>query len=269
MRSRIGTFWYSLLLTLLLLLPMMGAVLFFANQRQNQNRVRQVAAGQGGITVEQGAQTTHRLLLVVQQERPGFVLLRMDDPAQQVTFCSLPGDLLVNAPVGTTTLAECAAAAGPGRCVQLLSATLATGETALSPMQYLAATPDCWAVSFGRTAGVRLVLDGQLTELTAAGTADFLAARQDGDTLRACLWEGFARQNPEALQAMPDALRQNSARTLTDLTAQDYTALEESLQYLCAQSALTMDWITPDTAPAPGGVQLTDTGTETLRRLLQ
>ena len=51
MRSRIGTFWYSLLLTLLLLLPMMGAVLFFANQRQNQNRVRQVAAGQGGITV--------------------------------------------------------------------------------------------------------------------------------------------------------------------------------------------------------------------------
>ena len=86
MRSRIGTFWYSLLLTLLLLLPMMGAVLFFANQRQNQNRVRQVAAGQGGITVEQGAQTTHRLLLVVQQERPGFVLLRMDGPAQQVTF---------------------------------------------------------------------------------------------------------------------------------------------------------------------------------------
>ena len=221
MRSRIGTFWYSLLLTLLLLLPMMGAVLFFANQRQNQNRVRQVAAGRDGIAVEQGAQTTHRLLLVVQQERPGFVLLRVDGPAQQLAFCSLPGDLLVNAPVGTTTLEECAAAAGPGRCVQLLSATLATGETALSPLHYLAATPDCWAVSFGRTAGVRLVLDGQLTELTAAGTADFLAARQDGDTLRACLWEGFARQNPEALQAMPAALRQNSARTLTDLTALD------------------------------------------------
>ena len=269
MRSRIGTFWYSLFVTMLLLLPMIGAVLFFANQRQNQNRLQQVSAGRGGVAVEQGAQTTHRILLVIQQEEPGFVLLRADGPAQHLEFCALPGSLLVNAPAGTTTLAECAAAAGPGRCVQLLTGTLSTGETALAELHYLAATPDCWASSFGRTMAARLVVDGEVEELTAAAASDFLAASPDGELLRASLWEAFARQNPEALRAMPQSLRERSARTLTDLMSQDYTAWQESMEYLAAQPGLTMDWSCPETEPAPGGQRLTGSGADTLRRLLQ
>lgn len=97
MRSRGAVFWYSLGLTLLLLLPMIGVTFFFVNQRQQQEELRQAAAERGGLPIEQGAQDTWRVLLVVQQEEPGFVLARVDGPAQSVTLCALPGTLQVQA----------------------------------------------------------------------------------------------------------------------------------------------------------------------------
>ena len=115
MRSRGAVFWYSLGLTLLLLLPMIGLTWFFVRQRQQQNELRQAAAERGGLAVEQGAQDSWRALLVVQQEEPGFVLVRVDGPVQTVTLCALPGELQVQAPAGTTTLADCTLSAGPGR----------------------------------------------------------------------------------------------------------------------------------------------------------
>ena len=144
MRSRAGFFWHSLWLTLLLLLPLIAVVAFLARQRQAQQELRQAAASQSQLQIEPGAQSVWRMLLVVQQEEPAFVLVRADGPAHSVTFCALPGQLLVNAPAGTTTLAACTLSAGAGRAAQLLTATLATGETALPPLYYLAATPSCW-----------------------------------------------------------------------------------------------------------------------------
>lgn len=279
MRSRGGIFWHSLFLTLLLLLPVIGAVLFFASQREKQAELRQVAAARGSVSVEAGAQNTHRLLLVVQQEEPGFVLLRIDAPAQQIVFCALPGDLLVNAPAGQTTLADCTMSAGPGRAAQLLTATLATGETAAPALDYLAATPSCWADCIGTdtvaridTSALGLEREEPVVELAAADAADFLAeaaGQTGGAPARAAVWEAFARQNPQALQAVPQALRANSARTLTSLRAQDLTALEDTLTYLTARPALTMDYVTPETASAPGGEALTDDGLQTLTTLLR
>ena len=155
MRSRAGFFWCSLWLTLLLLLPLILVVGFLARQRQTQQELRQAAANQSQLQIEPGAQSVWRMLLVVQKEEPAFVLVRADGPAHSVTFCALPGQLLVNAPAGTTTLAECTLSAGAGRAAQLLRAALSTGETALPPLYYLAATPSCWVDCVGSGTAVR------------------------------------------------------------------------------------------------------------------
>lgn len=292
MHTRGGVFWYSLGLTLLLLLPMVGVTAFLVRQRQQQNALRQAAAGRGGIAVEQGAQDTWRLLLVVQQEEPAFVLARADGPAQTVTLCALPGALQVDAPSGTTTLAACAQTAGPGRAVQLLGATLATGESAAPPLYYLAATPDCWADCAGVQAAARLDTAALLTaaqrrelgygqdsvaQVDAAGAAELIARLQsvqdDPDrqaAMRAAVWEAFARQDPALLAALPDAWRQASARTLTDLLAGDLAGAEATLQYLAGQPGLTVQYTTAPTQDAGGGeVTLTQEGRAVLAELLQ
>lgn len=278
MRSRSGIFWHSLLLTLLLLLPIMGLVLFFSAQREKQLQLRQAAASGSGVAVEAGAQNTHRLLLVVQQEEPAFVLLRIDAPARQLVFCALPGDLLVDAPVGQTTLSACTMTAGPGRAAQLLPATVGDGQATLPELGYLAATPSCWAAIVGGdtiaridTSALGLRWEEPVVELSADDAAEFLrqtAAEIDEITARAAVWEAFARQNPDMLREVPEALRTQSARTLTSLLAQDLTALEDTLRYLTDQPALTLDYAVPATQPAPGGVQLTEEGCSLLLALL-
>ena len=147
MRSHRGIFWYSLGLTLLLLLPMVLTVAFFADQYQKQQLLRQASAADSTLRIEPGAQGVYRLLLIVQQEEPAFVLARTDGPKQTVTLCALPGSLLVNAPAGTTTLSECALSAGAGRAAQLLCGTVATGETAARS----AATSRVWSRSAAHT----------------------------------------------------------------------------------------------------------------------
>lgn len=292
MHTRGGVFWYSLGLTLLLLLPMVGVTAFLVRQRQQQTELRLAAAERSGVAVEQGAQDTWRLLLVVQQEEPAFVLARADGPEQTVTLCALPGTLQVDAPAGTTTLAACAQTAGPGRAVQLLGGTLATGETAAPPLYYLAATPDCWADCAGAQAVARLDTAALLTaaqrrelgygqdsvaQVDAVGAAELIARLQsvqdDPDrqaAMRAAVWEAFARQDPALLAALPDAWRQASARTLTDLLAGDLAGLEATLQYLAGQPGLTVQYTTAPTQDAGGGeVALTQEGHAVLAELLQ
>lgn len=91
MRSNRGIFWYSLGLTLLLLLPMVLTVAFFTDQYQKQQLLRQASAADSTLHIEPGAQGVYTLLLVVQQEEPAFVLARADGPQQTVTLCALPG----------------------------------------------------------------------------------------------------------------------------------------------------------------------------------
>lgn len=290
MRSRAGVFWYSLGLTLLLLIPLMAVTLFLLYQRQQQQELRQAAAERGGVQVEQGSQDCWRMLLVVQQEQPAFVLVRADGPARTVTLCALPGELQVNAPAGTTTLADCTLSAGPGRAVQLLQQTLTTGETALPPLYYLAATPAGW-VDFVGSASVRFDTASLLgkeartalgygeepvVEVEASGAGAFIERLQSGlDTpgekaaARAAVWAAFVRQDPELLAAMPEAWRGYSARTLTDLLAQDLAGVEDTLTWLTGQSALTVDYCVAATVRQGGEVALTEAGSQTLYALLQ
>ena len=290
MRSRAGFFWHSLWLTLLLLLPLIAVVAFLARQRQAQQELRQAAASQSQLQIEPGAQSVWRMLLVVQQEEPAFVLVRADGPAHSVTFCALPGQLLVNAPAGTTTLAACTLSAGAGRAAQLLTATLATGETALPPLYYLAATPSCWVDCVGSGTAVRFDTSSLLQpaarlalgygseavqSVSATDTVEFIAALQSQLTgsaagnARAAVWAAFVRQNPDLLTAVPEAWRRYSARTLTDLTAQDLLRAGETAAFLQSQPALTVDYLTAAVTDAPDGVALTEDCMQIVQTLLR
>ena len=290
MRSRAGFFWHSLWLTLLLLLPLIAVVAFLARQRQAQQELRQAAASQSQLQIEPGAQSVWRMLLVVQQEEPAFVLVRADGPAHSVTFCALPGQLLVNAPAGTTTLAACTLSAGAGRAAQLLTATLATGETALPPLYYLAATPSCWVDCVGSGTAVRFDTSSLLQpaarlalgygseavqSVSATDPVAFIAALQSQLTgsaagnARAAVWAAFVRQNPDLLTAVPEAWRRYSARTLTDLTAQDLLRAGETAAFLQSQPALTVDYLTAAVTDAPDGVALTEDGMQIVQTLLR
>ena len=88
--------------------------------------------------------------------------------------------------------------------------------------------------------------------------------------MRAAVWEAFARQDPALLAALPDAWRQASARTLTDLLAGDLAGAEATLQYLAGQPGLTVQYTTAPTQDAGGGeVTLTQQGRAVLAELLQ
>lgn len=279
MRSKRGIFWYSLGLTLLLLLPMILTVAFFADQYQKQQLLRRASAADSTLRIEPGAQGIFPLLLV-----------RADGPQQTLTLCALPGSLRVNAPAGTTTLADCTLAAGAGRAAQLLCGTVATGESAAPALHYIAATPATWAACAGSDALVRFDTAALLTpaarqalgygrepvaECTAAQAGSLIEKMQGMLTgasaqadARAAVWAAFARQNPALLAAFPAGLRSQSARLLTDLLAADVSALEDTLTYLSTRPAPAVDYVTAETAKAKGGVCLTDAGMAAVRDLL-
>ena len=284
MHKRRGLFFQSLLLTLLIVLPMMGGVVYFAARRGERQAAEAAAAGTT-LAEPAGARSTHRLLLAVQGEEPAFLLLRLDGPAQQALFCALPGEMQLQAPAGTTTLADCYLTAGPARAAKLLGDTLG-----IAPDAYLAATAagfaDLWgdgpAIRFDTAAvleeAVRAELGyGQdsLAELDAAAAPEFLqAAARAGlpppalAQARAAVWAAYFRQGQPNLAALPDAVRAASARLLTDLTAQDLARLEETLTWLSGAAGFMADYVEAGTELAAGAWQLTADGRDTLLELL-
>ena len=284
MHKRRGLFFQSLLLTLLIVLPMMGGVVYFAARRGERQAAEAAAAGTT-LAEPAGARSTHRLLLAVQGEEPAFLLLRLDGPAQQALFCALPGEMQLQAPAGTTTLAACYLTAGPARAAKLLGDTLG-----IAPDAYIAATAagfaDLWgdgpAIRFDTAAvleeAVRAELGyGQdsLAELDAAAAPEFLqAAARAGlpppalAQARAAVWAAYFRQGQPNLAALPNAVRAASARLLADLTAQDLARLEETLTWLSGAAGFTADYVEAGTELAAGGWQLTADGRDTLLELL-
>lgn len=108
--------------------------LVFADQRQQQAELElAAAAGRGEVGIDAGAQNTHRLLLAVQTEEPEFLILRIDAPARTITLCAVPGQTLVDAPQGRTTLADCYLAAGLPARRSCWKARWALGRTPTLP----------------------------------------------------------------------------------------------------------------------------------------
>lgn len=287
MHKRRGLFFQSLVLTLLLVIPMMGTVVFFASQRTEQQMLRQAAADQSRVSEPAGARNSHRLLLAVQAESPAFLLLRLDGPQQAVIFCALPGELVLQAPSGTTTLGECYLTAGPARAAELLKDTLG-----IAPDAYLAATANTFASIWGEDADIRFdtasVLSAEerkeldcaeetVLELTPAQGTAFLgqAAKLPGQQpanmakVRGALWAAFFRQNPQHLAGLAEGVRGAGGQTLTDLRAQDLYDLEETLTWLSTATGYHVDYLTPELSRTAGGWQLTEESLQTVQILLE
>lgn len=284
-RQRI-LFWQTFFVTLLLVVPMMAGVVYFSAQRARQQTLVQAAADQSGVAQPAGARQTFRLLLAVQGDPPAFLLVRCDGVRQSLVFCALPGETLLDAPAGQTTLAECYLTAGPARAAELLTATLG-----VAPDAYLAATAatlaDVWgeggvrfdtAAVLGASHRKTLGLEADtVAELTPGQAADFLgqvAALPDLDPpalaqVRGALWASFVRQDPSALAGIAAALQGQSSRLLTDLRAQDWQRLEDCLSWLSGASGLTVDYCTPSMDAAARGWQPDEKGAELLLSLLE
>ena len=253
---RIRLFFSALALTLLLLLPMVGLVEYFAMQRQMQERVRRANAAGTTVQVDPASRYMGSLLLAVQKEEPEFILLRMDAPAATLTLCGLPGNMQLAAPSGTTTLAAAYLAAGPARAAQLLGDTLGT-----APQHYLAATPSCYASFWEQGTTVRLDMaalqedtdphQSFVAEIEAAtaetALRDLGAEQTDAGAARllAAYTAALFRQNPQQLAALPGQARQASARILTDLQAQDWNTLESVFNYFSTVPALVVETALP------------------------
>lgn len=287
MHKRRGLFFQSLVLTLLLVIPMMGTVVFFASQRTEQQMLQQAAADQSRVSEPAGARNSHRLLLAVQAESPAFLLLRLDGPQQAVIFCALPGELVLQAPSGTTTLGECYLTAGPARAAELLKDTLG-----IAPDAYLAATANTFASIWGEDADIRFdtasVLSAEerkeldcaeetVLELTPAQGTAFLgqAAKLPGQQpanmakVRGALWAAFFRQNPQHLAGLAEGVRGAGGQTLTDLRAQDLYDLEETLTWLSTATGYHVDYLTPELSRTAGGWQLTEESLQMVQTLLE
>lgn len=277
MRARL--FFAALFLTMLLLLPMIGLVQYFSVQRQMQERVRRANASGMAVQVDPASRYTGSLLLAIQQEEPQFVLLCMDAPAAKMTLCGLPGSLQVDAPSGTTTLAQAYMTAGPARVVQLLEKTIGT-----MPQHYLAATPACYAgfwqdgttarldmAAFAEQAGENAVVE---IDVATAETALRALGAEQNDAGAARLRAGFLaallRQNLQQLAALPDNARQASAYILTDLRAQDWNTLEQVFAYFANTPALEIETELPAFASRPRGeLALTENGKQTIQNMLE
>lgn len=277
-RSGWRPFWAALCAALLVLLPLVGGTVLLSRQ-QLRTQLRQAARSESGIPIRlPKADDQLTVLLCVPGEQPGFLLAYLNASQNCVHLLSVPSVLTVPFAEGEATLAQCYTAAGPARCREALTETLALPQDT----RYLALSPAVLERIAGRYGPVRVSLSGALTddELArygrsravqgiSAGDAHELLCQLQADAAlppqrtagaRAAVWDAFFRQNLDLLPTtLPDALRGVSSSLLTDLTALDYDTLERTLEFL-ANNAAAID------AQAMPGDWDTATGTYTVTK---
>ena len=262
-------FWAALFASLLVLVPLVGGTVLLSRQ-QLRTQLRQAARSESGVPI-QLPKTTDQLtvLLCVSGEQPGFVLAYLNASQNCVHLLSVPSVLTVPFAEGEATLAQCYAAAGPARCREALTETLAlpqdTHYLALSPavleriagrygpvrVSLSGALTDDELARYGRSRAVQGISAGDAHELLCQLQADAALSPQRTAAARAAVWDAFFRQNLDLLPTtLPDALRGVSSSLLTDLTALDYDTLERTLEFLANNAAsieaqaLPGDWDT-------------------------
>lgn len=265
-------FWAALFAALLLFLPLAGGTILLTRSRLRQSRV-QAAESQSGVPVTLPKETDRlALLLCVAADEPEFLLLYLNASQNCINLLAVPSTLAVPFGEGTTTLTSCYAAAGPARCREALAAAFALPEDtrylALSPavLGELAQPFGSISVSFlgALTAGQlkQAGLPGAAQDYSVQDAREALAqlresaagAPQPCAAAQAAVWDAFFRQKLELLPAaLPNALRAHSSALLTDLTAQDYFVLEETLEFLTNNAAPVQSAALPGSWDAAGG----------------
>lgn len=252
-------FWISFFLTLAILMPLLGAFVFYSAWQERESAP--AAGSQSGVPVQRPTAANDRTVLVaVAAERPAFVLLRLNALEPAITVCVVPAESVLLGPGGTVLLADSYTSAGPARAAQLLGETLN-----ISIDRYIAITPGSLGEVWGELEPVRVNLTGLLeqSELDALGFAgDPVLSLQPGEAtafldsldlpvarlarVRGAVWQAALRQQLESLPtALPAGLRAVSGSLLTDLTAADLYDLADTLAWLVKEGAE----VTAETVP--------------------
>lgn len=253
------TFWLSFLVTLMVLLPLIGAVwllgiwedhtAFPAERTQEEIPIRRP-----------GPEHAFNVLVAVAGERPAFLLLRLDAPSARISVTALPAESVLSSGGRPRMLSESYQQAGPARAAGDLAETLG-----IDIRYYLAISRDSLTEAFGTLGPARINLTGLLSrsqreadgladpvqEFTPAAASDFLQevslAPPALAALRGAVWEGFMRQQLDRLPAdVPQGLRRVSSSLLTNLTALDLYTLGDTLEFLADGGGRV------EQTPAPG-----------------
>ena len=151
-------FWASLLAALLVLVPLVGGTALLSRQ-QLRTQLRQTARSESGIPIRlPKADDQLTVLLCVPGEQPSFLLAYLNASQNCVHLLSVPAALTVPFAEGEATLAQCYTAAGPARCREALTETLALPQDT----HYLALSPAVLERIAGRYGPVRVSLSGAL-----------------------------------------------------------------------------------------------------------
>ena len=247
-------FWIAFFCTAAVLAPLTGTAVWLAGRQAQQ----QAAHSESGVAVAvPGTENRMTVLVCVADAPPAFIEVQLDAAAGTVRLAALPAQTEVQSDSGALTLADCYAAAGPARVTALLNRSLGAGID-----RYLALSPDTLAALAEPLGSVRASLSGALAppqlaqmadsggveEWTAASAHRWLqqaAAKlppADTAAARAALWQAWLRQQLGRLpDTLPDGLRRRSGSLLTNLTAQDLYTLGDTLGFLAAAQAPSVE----------------------------
>ena len=155
-RSGPRAFWLSFFLTLAILMPLLGAFVFYSAWQERASEP--AARSQSGVPVQRPTSANDLTVLVaVAAEEPAFLLVRLNAIDAAVTLCPVPAESVLLGPGGTVLLADSYASAGPARAAQLLGGTLN-----ISIDRYLAITPGSLGQVWGDLEDPRVNLTGLL-----------------------------------------------------------------------------------------------------------
>ena len=258
-KSGARAFWVAFFLTLAILMPLLGALIFYSAW-QGGAAAAPAAESQAGVPVDKpGAANDLTALAVVAAEEPSFVLVRLNALENEITLCPVPAESVLLGPTGAVLLADSYASAGPARAAQLLASTLN-----IVIDRYIAIAPASLAEAWGELAPVRVNLTGLLeqSELDALGlAADPVVSLEPGQAtafvaalqlpvarearVRGAVWQAAFRHQLEALPtALPAGPRAARGGLLTDLTATDLYDLGDTLGFLArGQAAVTAETV--------------------------
>lgn len=250
-KSGAKAFWLSFFLTLAILLPLLGGLIFYSGWQGGG--ARQAEKSQSGVPLGgPGAESDLTVLITVAAEQPGFVLVRLDAQNAVLHLCPVPAESVLLAPGGTVLLADSYSSAGPARAAALLAATLN-----IRIDKYLAVTPDTLGKLWGQLEPPRVNLTGLLDQETLAALgleADPVLSLPPAEAsafiaglglpparaarVRAAVWDAALRQQLDNLAGtIPAGLRKQSGSLLTDLTAADFYTLENTFRWLAKKQA--------------------------------
>ena len=215
---------------------------------QQNRRAVQTQQAQSGVPIQRPGSLS--LLLAVADERPAFVLVRLDGAAPAFRLIVVPGESVVLDGQGQPiTLAESYAAAGPAGRAVCWRPRWAFSWTAIWPPPR-----PCGAEPFrpGAGAGQPLSPAGRSRAPGFGGgrrgsagrrrsrlplTEDALSPARRWGRLRTAVWQAFALQCQGSLaESVPQGLRRCSGDLLTDLTALDLEELGRVLAQLADAS---------------------------------